>query len=93
MRHGFARPDAVQFPSEGDERTMQVVNRHRESTAAHATKWTVVVDLPRAASRFRLFDTKADADAEFIRLREDGLAHVYVLPPLGTLAGRPTIGA
>ena len=72
---------------------MQVVNRYCELTAAHATKWTVVVDLPRAASRFRLFDTKADADAEFMRLREGGIAHVYVLPPVGTLDGRPAIGA
>ena len=86
-------PALTALPSEGDERTVQIVNRHLESTVAHATKWTLVVDLPRAASRFRLFDTKADADAEFIRLREDGIAHVYVLPPAGILDSRPTIGA
>jgi hypothetical protein len=72
---------------------MQLVNDHRGPTAAHATKWTVVVDLPRATSRFRLFDTQAEASAEFVRLREDGIAHVYVLPPVGTSCAHPTIEA
>jgi len=50
--------------------------------AAHSTKWTVVVDSRRAAPALMLFDTKAEADAEFVRLRERGMAHVYVLPPV-----------
>jgi hypothetical protein len=73
--------------SKGDEKHMQLGNEHR----GHATKWTVVVDLPRATSRFRLFDTQAEAAAEFVRLREDGIAHVYVLPPVETTVGHPTI--
>jgi hypothetical protein len=72
---------------------MQLINEHRGRTAAHATKWTVVVDLPRTTSSFTLFETQAEASAEFVRLREDGIAHVYVLPPVGTSCAHPTIEA
>jgi len=72
---------------------MQRVNEPRGPTAAHAMKWTVVVDLPRATSRFRLFDTQAEAAAEFVRLREGGIAHMYVLPPVGTSVSHPTVDA
>jgi hypothetical protein len=85
--------ETSQLRSKGDEKDMQLVNEHRGSNAAHATKWTVVVDLPRATSRFRLFDTQAEAAAEFVRLRGGGIAHVYVLPPVGTSGGHPTIDA
>jgi hypothetical protein len=61
---------------------MQLINRHREPAAAHATKWTVVVDLPRAAPTLTPFDTQAEADAEIIRLRGGGVAHVFALPPV-----------
>jgi len=47
--------------------------------AAHATKWTVVVDRPRAARQLTLFDTRDEAHAEIIRLREHGVAHVFAL--------------
>jgi hypothetical protein len=67
--------------------------KHREPTAAHASKWTVVVDLPRAAPTLTLFDTQADADAEIIRLREGGVAHVFAVPPVPAWGGRPTVGA
>ena len=48
----------------------------------HRTKWTVVVDRPRAVATLTLFDTQAEADAEIIRLRQDGVAHVFALPPV-----------
>jgi hypothetical protein len=41
----------------------------------------VVVDSRRGAPTLTLFGTKAEADAEFVRLREGGVAHVYVVPP------------
>jgi hypothetical protein len=85
--------ETSQLRSKGDEKDMQLVNEHRGPTAAHATKWTVVVDLPRATSRFRLFDTQAEAAAEFVRLREGGIAHVYVLPPVETPVSHPTVDA
>lgn len=72
---------------------MQLINVHRGPTAAHATKWTVVVDLPRTTSKFTLFDTQAEASAEFVRLREGGIAHVYVLPPVETSCAHPTFEA
>lgn len=72
---------------------MQLINRHREPTAAHASKWTVVVDLPRAARTLTLFDTQAEADAEIIRLREAGVAHVFALPPAAAWGDRPNIAA
>ena len=49
---------------------------------AHGTKWTVVVDRPRAARTLTLFDSQAEANAEIIRLRERGVAHVFALPPV-----------
>ena len=49
---------------------------------AHGTKWTVVVDRPRAARTLTLFDAQAEADAEIIRLRERGVAHVFALAPV-----------
>ena len=55
---------------------MQPTNRHRGPTAAHATKWTVVVELPQSASRLRPFDPQAEAATEFVRLREGGIAHL-----------------
>ena len=70
---------------------MQLINR--QPTAAHATKWTVVVDLPRAACTLTLFDTQAEADAEIIRLREAGVAHVFALPPVAARGHRPVIAA
>jgi hypothetical protein len=85
--------ETSQLRSKGDEKDMRLIDEQRGPTAAHATKWTVVVDLPRATSRFRLFDTQAEAAAEFVRLREGGIAHVYVLPPVETFGGHPTIDA
>jgi hypothetical protein len=61
--------------------------------AAHSTKWTVVVDSRRAAPTLMLFGSKAEADAEFVRLREGGVAHVYVLPPVLAGTARPARGA
>jgi hypothetical protein len=69
---------------------MQPINRYCRPPA-HPTKWTVVVDPPRAARRLTLFDTQAEAYAEIIRLRERGVAHVFALPP--AYGDRPTIGA
>jgi hypothetical protein len=54
---------------------MHLFNRHR-------TKWTVVVDRPRAVPTLTLFDTQAEVNAEIIRLREGGVAHVFALPPV-----------
>jgi hypothetical protein len=54
---------------------MHLFNRHR-------TKWTVVVDRPRAVPTLTLFDTQAEVNAEIIRLRESGVAHVFALPPV-----------
>jgi hypothetical protein len=48
----------------------------------HRTKWTVVVDRPRAVATLMLFDTQAEADAEIVRLRQGGVAHVFALPPV-----------
>ena len=48
----------------------------------HRTKWTVVVDRPRVVATLTLFDTQAEADAEIVRLRQDGVAHVFALPPV-----------
>jgi hypothetical protein len=53
---------------------MHLFNRHR-------TKWTVVVDRPRVVATLTLFDTQAAADAEIVRLRQDGVGHVFALPP------------
>jgi hypothetical protein len=44
---------------------IHLFNRHR-------TKWTVVVDRPRVVATLTLFDTQAAADAEIVRLRQDG---------------------
>jgi hypothetical protein len=49
----------------------------------HRTKWTVVVDRPRAVATLTLFDTQAEVNAEITRLREGGVAHVFALPPVG----------
>ena len=53
----------------------------------HCTKWTVVVDRPRGVATLTLFDTQAEADAEIIRLRQDGIAHVFALPPVADRLG------
>jgi hypothetical protein len=75
-----------QLRSKGDEGQHALINRYRELTA-HATKWTVVVDRPRAVPALPLFDTQVEANAEIIRLQERGVAHLFALPPvaLGSL--------
>jgi hypothetical protein len=60
--------------------------------APHSTKWMVVVDSRRAAATLTLFGTQAEADAEFVRLREGGVAHVYVVPPASAGIARPARG-
>jgi hypothetical protein len=60
---------------------------------AHGTKWTVVVDRPRAARTLTLFDTQAEANAEIIRLRERGVAHVFALAPVAPCGDRPPVAA
>jgi len=60
---------------------------------AHDTKWTVVVYRPRAARTPSLFDTQAEANAEIIRLRERGVAHVFALAPVATRDDRPPVAA
>ena len=69
---------------------MQPVNRYCRPPA-HPTKWTVVVDRPREARALTLFDTQAEVQAEIIRLRERGVAHVFALAPLA--GDRPTVAA
>jgi hypothetical protein len=66
---------------------MQPINRYCRPPA-HPTKWTVVVDSPRAARRLTLFDTQAEAHAEIIRLRERGVAHVFALQPVAAYGDR-----
>jgi hypothetical protein len=41
-----------------------------------------VVDRPRVVATLTLFDTQAAADAEIVRLRQDGVGHVFALPPV-----------
>ena len=60
---------------------------------AHGTKWTVVVDRPRAARTLTLFDSQAEANAEIIRLRERGVAHVFALAPVAPCGDRPPVAA
>jgi hypothetical protein len=60
---------------------------------AHGTKWTVVVDRPRAARTLTLFDSQAEANAEIIRLRERGVAHVFALAPVASCGDRPSVAA
>jgi hypothetical protein len=71
---------------------MEPINRYC-APPAHATKWTVVVDRPRATRTLTLFDTQAEANAEIFRLRESGVAHVFALPPVAASGDRPTIAA
>ena len=68
------------------------INRFGEPPA-HGTKWTVVVDRPRTARQLTLFDTRDEAHAEIIRLRERGVAHVFALAPLAACGDRPTVAA
>src|SRR5215467_7498393 len=68
------------------------INRFGEPPA-HGTKWTVVVDRPRTARQLTLFDTRDEAHAEIIRLRERGVAHVFALAPLAACGDRPTVPA
>jgi hypothetical protein len=60
--------------------------------AAHSTKWIVVVASRGAAPAITLFGTQSEADAEFVRLREGGVAHVYVVPPASAGIARPARG-
>jgi hypothetical protein len=71
---------------------MQPVNRFC-GPPAHATKWTVVVDPPLEARMLTLFDTQAEVDAEIIRLRERGVAHVFALAPVVAYGDRPAVAA
>jgi len=38
-----------------------------------------------------LLDTQAEADAEIIRIREGGVAHVFAVPLVPAWSGRPTV--
>ena len=71
---------------------MPHINRFGEPPA-HGTKWTVVVDRPRTARQLTLFDTRDEAHAEIIRLRERGVAHVFALAPVAACGDRPAVAA
>lgn len=77
------------MPTLDSRRTME---HSAMPVVAHSTKWTVVVDSQRVASTLMLCSSKAEADAEFVRLRERGVAHVYVLPPVSAGTARPVRG-
>jgi hypothetical protein len=58
------------LPTLNSRRTME---HSAMPVVAHSTKWTVVVDSQRVASTLMLCGSKAEADAEFVRLRESGV--------------------
>ena len=68
---------------------MRPINR----PLAHATKWTLVVDRPREPRTLTLFDTQAEVQAEIIRLRERGVAHVFAVAPVAACGDRPVAAA
>jgi hypothetical protein len=77
------------LPTLNSRRTME---HSAMPVVAHSTKWTVVVDSQQVASTLMLCGSKAEADAAFVRLRESGVAHVYVLPPISAGTAHPVRG-